>query len=296
MWMSSTPTNAGIAVPALVVSRARLWFAAAVVWAALVLVLGHVFPARAHGQPVVLISGMVPFYTAPLFVVVTLGATLVGLLVAGEPSARRAVLIAAWGVGLWAAFGGTMDAWLADQNITPGAPRGGPYWLLFPDLVVATATFAGVALLGTRLGAERQVANAPEWRQALQQRGPGLTALAVTVLVALLASWPLMGPATAHTQRGQLIFALGVAFFLGVLATRQVLRPQALVWHWLAVPLVGVIGLAVAGLQPAFVLPSGYDQHDVLPAWWAARALPVELLCIGLIGVSWSNTPRRPAR
>lgn len=287
--MNTVAKTANPLLSTALLERARTVVGVAVVWGALALALGHIFPAHPHDDPVVLVGGVAPLYAPVLFIAIVWASAAVAVLIAGRPSPRRTVLLAAWGVGLWAAFGGTIDAWLAHVNVEPSPPRALPYWLLIGDMLVLGGVFAGVALIGAWLGRFQESAHAEEWRGARKHVSSGLATSVVIALVTLAVSYVLMGPATADTRRGQVIFAMGVGFAVGVLAARQILGPQPMVWSWLAVTLVGLGGLVVAGFSPAFALPEVYDHLNIKPAWWAVRPLPMELYAIGLIAVSWSR-------
>ena len=55
------------------------------------------------------------------------------------------------------------------------------------------------------------------------------------------------------------------------------------IWY-LPVPLLlGVIGLMVAGANATLMLPAEYKHLDMKPAWGLARALPIEMIGVGLV-------------
>jgi len=95
----------------------------------------------------------------------------------------------------------------------------------------------------------------------------------------------LCGPRVGATLRGQVYFAAAVAPIGGVFAGHYLTNVRDYAWYWPVPILVGVIGLFVAMASPA--LPAPYTQINVLPAWGAARPLPIEMIGLGFIGVHW---------
>ena len=116
----------------------------------------------------------------------------------------------------------------------------------------------------------------------------------ITIVVAGVLLFFLTGPALATTLRGQVYFAVGVAFLAAVYVARHLTKVEDSAWYWPAPVLVGVLGVLVAGLNPALMLPDAYQHLNTIPAWGLARALPIEMVGLGLVGTLWMLPPAAP--
>jgi hypothetical protein len=199
-----------------------------------------------------------------------------------------AVLPALIALVLWPCTTGTMDDWLKFYNESVTQSPAGAYWRLLGEYAVLLVAVA-VMFIAARAGLDRT-----GLRAALRT---GLPLAAVTApvglpsaLVLTAAAWVLMlvltGPRTGWTYRGQVYFAVVAAFWLGLYLARQVLRSGAPGWYLLAPFAVGVGGLIYAGLNPR--LPAPYQNINIIPAIGVVRALPLEMVALGLATIAWS--------
>jgi hypothetical protein len=278
-------------------ARARFVLATALLWAGLHFIVGWALPHDCDRPLVLSSSPYGPLAGLLLIGVVWVGGGLVSLLVQPHGD-RQSLFIVGLALALWAAEGGrrggTMDDWLIQCNVAVGAPTGAAYWWLLPDYAYLLVAVAGAAVTAAALdGSRERVAWGVLLRRTLtldvpaEQRRSGLAALLATVVVAGLAALILMGPEVAATYRGQVYFAMGVSLFAGVFAAQRLAKTDGLLWAWLAPFLVGIVGLLLAALRPRLMLPPDYQHLNTIPAWNLARALPVEMVGIGLVGALW---------
>jgi hypothetical protein len=278
-------------------ARGRFVLATALVWAGLHFLVGWALP---HGvdRPLVLsTSPYGPLAGLLLIVVVWIAGAMVSLLV--RPHGQwQALFIIGLAFALWAAeggrHGGTMDDWLIQRNATVGPPAGGPYWRLLPDYLYLLIAVGGAAVTSALFVARgKPVSWQAQLRQSLrldvpaEERHGEITALLATAVVAGIAALILMGPAVGATFRGQVYFAAGIGLFAGVFVAQRLVKTAGLLWAWLAPFLVGIVGLLLAALRPQLMLPAAYQHLNTIPAWGLARALPVEMVGIGLVGALW---------
>lgn len=243
-----------------------------------------VFP-YAFEQPMVIAaspSWLITMIGLPILILfsVTIGCTL---------SARRNVTRAVWltsiALLLWVYPGGTMDEWLIAQRPVPGPPTGAAYVPLLLDYFVGLVIFGVVLHLGASFKDSGGFLRGIQWKRFTSTIPTGAMTLGVTTLGAILIMWPLMGAAVSISKRLQVFFAVIVAFALAAMLAKNLFDDQHVLWYWLAVPLVGLIGVVVAIMAPAMSLPLAYRQIDTLPAWWLVRPLPFEMLAGGWLGV-----------
>lgn len=276
-------------------ARLRFVFATAVLCAALHYVVGWALP-RGVDHPLVLSSSPYgPLAGVLLIAVVWGGAALASVMV--QPAGRAQTLfIVGLALVLWAAEGGrrggTMDDWLIRCNTVPGPPVGSPYWRLLPDYLYLLVAVAGASVASSRLARaaavqpESVVRDLKSGATGLDYRR-GLAVLATTAVIAGVATLVLMGPAVGATYRGQVYFAAGVGLFAGVFVGRRIGKDCDPAWFALGPFLLGVVGLLLAALWPGLMLPAEYRHINTIPAWNLARALPVEMVGIGLVGAMW---------
>jgi hypothetical protein len=291
-------------------ARGRFVLATAVLWAGLHFLVGWALPHDLDRPLVLSSSPYGPLAGLLLIAVIWVGGGLASLLV--RPHGQwQALFIVGLALALWAAEGGrrggTMDEWLIQRNPAVGPPASAPYWRLLPDYVYLLVAVAGAAVASARLGARGDQA---PWRVQLrrtlaldmpgEQRRSGVAALLAAAVVAGVAALILMGPAVAATYRGQVYFAVGIGLFAGVFVAQRLVKTRGLLWAWLAPFLLGTVGLVLAALRPQFMLPPPYQHLNTIPAWGLARALPVEMVGIGLVGALWmlrsgsAETTREP--
>jgi hypothetical protein len=291
-------------------ARGRFVLATAALWAGLHFFVGWALP---HGidRPLVLSSSPYgPLAGLLLIAVVWIGGAAISLLV--HPRGKwQTLFIVGLALALWAAEGGrrggTMDDWLIARNPTVSAPASAPYWRLLPDYIYLLVAVAGAAVTSVMF---RAPAERAAWRVHLRHTlgladpGParrnGLAALAATAFVAGIATLILMGPTVGATYRGQVYFAVGIALFAGAFVAHRLVKTNPWPWVWLAPFALGIVGLLLAALWPALMLPPAYRQLNSIPAWALARPLPIEMVGIGLVGSLWmlrgdtTETAREP--
>jgi hypothetical protein len=207
------------------------------------------------------------------------------LLISYRRNVTRAFWLAGIAILFWVFPDGTMDQWLIAQHAVPGAPNGSTYLPLLLDYALGALLFVLVLAIGASLKGNGDIWRSLRWNQFADKPIPGLTALAVTSLGAVLIMWPLMGTAVASTKRLQVFFAVIASFALAAMLAQQLFDRQHLLWYWLAPLVVGIVGVGLAIASPAFAIPETYRQIDTLPAWWAVRPLPFEMLAGGWLGI-----------
>lgn len=272
--------------------RLRLAAAVALVWAALHYVADATVLARGLDRPVTIVIGQGGFAAAIVGAVVVLVLLLVGALVGellcGRRDGAQGLLVVGLALALWAWRGGTIDDWLIMKNQTAGPPAAAAYWPLLAEyaywIVVVAAVFA---LTGWRArvsdraepGTDRRKAGGLDTSPAGLR--DGITALVVTVAVAATLVLILTGPRVGHTYRGQVYFAVAVAFIVGVLAGRRVSGARSFVWYVPGPLMVGIAGVLLATWKPG--LGPAYENINVIPAWGLVRPLPIEMVSVGLV-------------
>ena len=222
-----------------------------------------------------------------VLILVAVGA-LIGRLLCGGREGAQGLLVVGLGLALWAFHGGTMDDWLKMRNTVAGAPSGATY---IPLLAEYGYWAVAVAVAYMLTGRRRSVAGAgllPEQRGKSAPAAPiqlrdGITALVVTAAVAAILMLFLTGPRVGHTYRGQVYFAVAVAFIVGVVVARRVAGTRGFIWYLPAPLVVGVIGVCVAAARPG--LGAGYANINVIPAWGLVRPLPIEMMGVGLVAI-----------
>jgi hypothetical protein len=269
----------------------KLCLAAAigVLWAGLHFVADATVLSRGLDRPVCVLvgdGGIIAGLT--VLVLVGVGA-LLGTLLCGRREGAQGLLVAGVGLALWASQGGTMDDWLKMRNTIAGPPDGAAYLPLLAEHVYWALVVGAVFLLTRwrRLSAGGSAASAGSARVPRRTTGvalrDGLLALIITAAAAAVMMLVLTGPRAGHTYRGQVYFAVAVAFALGALAARRVTGARGFSWYLSAPLIVGFIGVAVAAARPA--LGGAYANINVIPAWGLVRPLPIEMVSVGLVAI-----------
>jgi hypothetical protein len=300
MAMAASQSASGTAEWA---GRVRFCLAAGLVWAGLHFFAGGFLLPHGLDRPLVLSAA--PHYSfLPGLLVIGLlwvGAAVATVLV-GRGGQRQVLMALGLALALWAAEsgrrGGTIDSWLILRNDAQGAPTGGPYWRLLADYVYLLLGIAGAYAICRRLGhstsptpsdagASGAGQPTPSKHASAMKARPGPLATLVATVVAAIVVFFLMGPNLAETRRGQVYFAVLVGSLVGTLAADRLTQVRDPLWYWPVPFIVGLIGLLAAGFCPALMLPSEYKHINLIPAWGLARALPVEMIGVGLLGIVW---------
>ena len=258
--------------------RLRLALIVAGVCAGLTWLSGYSVLSRGYARPLVLITQIGIFTSLAASAIILAGAILAG--VTGRADRiRDALLVTGWSLAIWASSGATMDQWLELRQPQPGAASGAPYLALLPDYaLLAFVIIAGALLAGGRDVLQNRPTKA-EWLD-------GLKASLITIAAAIAILYFAAGPRSDNTRRGQVYFAIFLAFYLAVALARNATKVDRAIWYWPCPLIVGLIGLGYAALRPGLPLP--YDQINNIPAWGPARALPVEMVGVGLLACLWS--------
>jgi hypothetical protein len=270
----------------------RLCLAAAVVllWAGLHYAVDATVLARGLDRPVVVLIGDGGVVAAVAILLLLLAGALVGELVSGRRDATAGLLVVGFALALWAWQGGTMDDWLKMKNPIAGPPTAAAYWPLLAEYVYWAVVV--VAILTLAAWWNRSPADArsgKNWRRVLgldvtaTARRDGITALIVSVVVAATLVLILMGPRVEHTHRGQVYFAIALAFVLAVLIARRVTGVRGVIWYLPGPLVVGIAGVLLAAWKPG--LGAGYENINVIPAWGLVRPLPVQMVAVGVAAV-----------
>lgn len=291
----SEPVPSDSAWPA----RISFWLSVLFAWAALRFLAAPLLLPPGLERPVVLAASWSALLGAPLFLAVAAAAGAMTAALAPDRSASRPIIVLGLALAFWAATGGTMDDWLKLRNERVELGRAAPYLALLPDYAllavgVAVATLSANRVLARRAHSAAGAAAppdggvAPARRAAAESRAApanGVLCLLTTALISAVALLVLMGPRVATTRRGQVFFALTAAFFVGALAAHKLFRVADARWYWPAPLLVGVAGILYAALQPA--LPAPYTHINIIPVHALVRALPIEMIGVGMVAVLW---------
>lgn len=292
-----------VSLTAVWLGRLRFVLATAAMWALLHYLVSGFVLLRGLERPIVLVASPHLGPMAGLLVVaaIWIGAVLAAL-ITGARDCRKPLMIVGLGLALWAAeggrLGGTMDCWLILQNEIPGPPSSAPYWLLLGDYALLLLGVGGAALIAGAL-ASRRSTSAGESAEPRERRNSGVTpslglaALLTTTVVGCVAMVFLTGLNEGRTMRGQVYFAVGAGLLLGTYLAMRFVKVRDPRWYWPAPILLGVIGLVVAGVAPDLMLPETHRHLDVLPAWGPVRALPVEMVGVGLVATLALVKPER---
>lgn len=285
-----TATISEPAVPTAVrwLRRARFAILVALIWAGLRYLAMPLGVGGGARQPLVLTGTARALLDVPIFLLICAAGAYLSARVLRPRDIYGAVLPALIALVVWPCTTGTMDDWLKFHNESVSQSPAGAYWRLLADYVVLLLAVA-LMFIAARAGLERgglaaavrgglpiQLATAPA----------GLPAALVLGAAAWVLLLILTGPRTGWTYRGQVYFALFAAFGLGLYLSRQVLRSGAPGWYLLAPFAVGVGGLVYAALNPR--LPAPYQHLNIIPANGVARALPLEMVAVGLATITWS--------
>ena len=290
--VSENPTVAARSWP----QRLRLIVAALLIWAGLQYLLNATLMAPGLARPATLAASHHPVLAALGLAIILLVGSLVAARVAGSAYSHPGLLTAALGLALWVIPAGTMTEWLMYANPQVGPPTGAAYW---PWLL----NTCGCCSDGGRGGSDRDPLTALASLDAHHPRGipptVGLHSRAVRASMGYsrccfhACHWradadpdragdfgsDLAGPGVLRRRRGQRC---------GTFAACRVLRVTEPIWYCRAPILAGLIGVLVATIRPALLLPAAYAHLNSIPAWGLARPLPIEMVGVGVAVCLWA--------
>jgi hypothetical protein len=278
--------------------RARAVAAVALLWAGLHFVVNTTVLPRGLERPTLVLVGYGGLVPAIAVLVVTLVGALIAMLLCGRRDGTQGLLIVAVALALWVAPGGTMRDWLILKDPTVGPPGGAAYWPLLAEYVYWGIVAAAVVALNAApvhpLGEDPQA----DWRRALglgSGAAPlrtGIAAMLITTAVGLILIGILTGPRLGYTYRGQVYFAVALAFAAGTIIARRVTGLRRPLWYLPAPLIVGIIGVLWAGFRPNLGAP--YQNINIIPVTGLVRPLPVEMIAVGIAAICFAlRTARR---
>ncbi len=279
--------------------RLRLIVGALLIWAALQYLLNATLMAPGLARPATLAASGHPVLAALGLAIILLIGSLVAARVAGAAYSHPGLLAAALGLALWVIPAGTMTEWLMYANPQLGPPTGTAYWPLVAEYLWLLLLMLAVAVLTeipwTALASLDRATIRQEFRRTVglhltgRSRINGVLALLLSTLVIGVLMLILTGQATSgQTLRGQVYFAVAVASACGTFVGCRVLRVTEPIWYWPAPILAGLIGVLVATIRPGLLLPAAYAHLNSIPAWGLARALPIEMVGVGVAACLWA--------
>jgi len=267
--------------------RARFFAAAAGAWAVLYFLADRLILARPRQAPVLLCLSDAGIGAGLLAGAIIVAAAAVAWLIAGGKDGKRSFIALGVALAVWMAPAGVMDDWLVRQYPSSGPPSATPYLKLLLEYAWLAVLLGVVAYFLARQTASKDAVGVRRLgplfavdRPAAELRD-GAVALLATSAIAAAFILVLTGPRIAATHRGQVIFAVGVAFWFAPTLAMRFSSARDPVWFWPAPLLVGVAGCVLAALRPA--LPGEYANINHIPAWGLVRPLPIEMASVGLI-------------
>ncbi len=276
--------------------RVRFVIATAIVWAALHYVATAYVLPRGLDRPAVLVgSPHGPAAGVLVLVVLWVGAVAATFII-GARDRRKPLMALGLALAAWAyeggTQGGTIDSWLLLRNELPGPPTSGPYWMLLGDYGLLLLAVGGACAIVTWFGGRGRAPNnqpstGTDAPHSARHIGRGLAGLLITTVVAGVIIPILTGSVTGITLRGQVYFAVALGFIGGTWVAVRLVKAHDPRWFWPAPLLLGIVGLLVAAIRPDFMLPPAYKHVNIIPAWGLVRALPVEMVGVGLLATLW---------
>ncbi|MCH7871889.1 MAG: hypothetical protein IID33_09340 [Planctomycetes bacterium] len=285
--------------PQTLLGRARFVVALALVWGALHYVCEASVVPRGLDRALV-VTGAENAILAPLLTgALLLAVAYFAAVIAGTRRAATAPLIVGLALACWSAPAGTMDDWLKLKVTTRDGSASAAYWPLIAEYIFLLFCMIGAMVLGELASLGGSVSDPAKRKSALRRAlgldlsaaeiRNGLLAMLVTAVVAGVLLLYLNGPRVGHTHRGQVYFAVAVAFLCGALVASKIVGTQHPLWYGLSPFLVGITGVILAGINPA--LPGSYANINVIPASGLVRALPIELVGVATVTVIWALRP-----
>lgn len=275
--------------------RGRFVLAVALVWAALHFVVDQTVLSRGLNRPVVLLASPGGISGGLLTVLALWVAAALATLLAGRREPTDGLVIVGLGLSFWALEGGTMSDWMKMKLVLTDESAANAYRPLIADYVLLLIAMAGVLVIGTLLAPRRNDSKARDTLRETFAGGDwrnGLIALVVGTAVAAILMLILTGPIGDIRQK-QIYFAVAVSCAVGVVVSRRVSGVKEPLWYWLIPFVVGVLGLVIATVRPA--PPTGYENVNIIPKLGLVRALPMEMIAVGIVVCIWtlrSTLPR----
>ncbi|MDX2200304.1 MAG: hypothetical protein SF069_15195 [Phycisphaerae bacterium] len=261
----------------------RVGLCALTVWAVFRFVVEpRVLAYESHYDPLVLHAGR--FGLLGGIAIAGLLRLSVGGATAITGGAARGVVAVCLGLMAWALRDQTIDQWLIARNPSLSQPTGAVYWPLLLDFLLLAIGLVPLPFAKSLFDPPQsaaadldQTAGPADWR--------GL--LATLVLGVIVVPF-LMGPAVADTRVKQVYFAVAAGLPLARWGARKLTNVQSIGGAWVVPFLLGMIGVAVAAMRPAFSLPAGYQSLTETPAWGLVRPLPLQWISLGLATILWN--------
>ena len=294
--MSATIAEPAVPTVTRWLHRAQFALMVAIVWCGLHYVVSRIGLDGGPRHPIVLTGSSRGLLGVPLFLAVCAAGSFATARWLRPRDVYGAVLPTLIALVLWPCTTGTMDDWLKFHNESLTQSPASAYTRLLIEYGVLLVA-AAVMLVAAHAGIAR-VGPAAAVRGGIPLRISTASAGLPSAVVLCAAAWVLLliltGPRDGWTYRGQVYFALFAAFSIGLYLSRQVLRSRAPAWYLVAPFLLGVGGLIYATLNPR--LPAPYQNINIIPATGVARALPLEMVAIGLATIVWSlhTSAQRP--
>lgn len=267
----------------------RLAAAVVLLWGALHYGADATVLPRGLDRPLTVLVGDGGIGAALVVLVLLLVGAFAGGFISGRRDATQGLLVVGFALALWVYPAGTIDNWLIIRNPTAGPPTGAAYWPLLAEYFYWTVAVVAVLALGVWRRPAGAADRKATWRAELGlDPSPvalrdGITALVVTVAVAVVLMLILSGPRVGHTFRGQVYFSVAVALLVAVIVARRVTGVRGAAWYLASPLIVGLIGVILAAVKPG--LGAGYEKINVIPAWGLVRPLPVEMVAVGSVAI-----------
>jgi hypothetical protein len=278
--------------------RLRLALGVLLIWALLQFLLNATLMAPGLARPATLAASNHALLAGLGLGMILLAGSIVAARVAGPAYPQRGLLVAALALALWAVPAGTMTDWLMLNNPQIGPPTARAYWPLAGEYLWLLALMLAVAVLteiSVPIAELNRAVVIDQCRRTVglhlgrTARKNGLLALLLGVLITGVLMLILTGPAAAgQTLRGQVYFAVAVSSACGAFVAYRVVRVTDPIWYWPAPILAGLLGVLLAAARPALMLPAAYTHLNSIPAWGLARALPIEMVGVGVAASLWA--------
>jgi len=219
-----------------------------------------------------------PGVLAALIVVLVLllGCTLLGTLIAGTIRFDAGLLAACCGLSALSMRGGTMGDLLRQQNMARGAAPS-IYWVLIGELTLLYGMLAltWAALWALRRGhLLRENASYDDSENAQRTITDKLLAVVTQAGVMVFCLFLLM----QTDAKKQVMVSVFLAAFAGAAASQSIFSVRLSPWYWCGPLIVGLLGYMWERFSPGAIWQAGQVQHVL------ARALPLDYASAGPAG------------